>query len=101
MRKKTRLIDMRKTVLIHRVIEDVALDDGMVKGKFTPSEQKPLVKDANGKPLIGMFSYSIVVGIIIYLSAHNGLDIAFAVNFCAQYVFSPKRSHELALKRLA
>ena len=36
--RKTELIDMKQTGLIQRVLEAVGLDDGMVKGKFTPSE---------------------------------------------------------------
>ena len=52
----TGLLEMKQTGLIHRVIEAVGLDDGMMKGDFTPSEQRPLVKDADGKPPIGVFS---------------------------------------------
>ena len=36
--RKTVFIDMKKTGLIQLVLEAVGLDDGMVKGKFTPSE---------------------------------------------------------------
>ena len=97
----TGLIDMKQTVLIQSVIEEVGFNDGMVKEKFTPSYKRPLVKDSNGKPPIGMFRYSGVVGILLYLSGHTNPEIAFTVNCCAQYIFRPKRSHELALKRLA
>lgn len=38
---------------------------------------------------------------LLYLSGHTRPDIAFAVNCCARYMFCPKRSHEMALKRLA
>ena len=86
---------MKQTGLIQRVIEAVVLEDGMVKGKFTPSEQSPLVKDADGEPPSGMFSYSSAVGMLLYLSVNIHPDTAFAVNCCAQYMFSPKRSHEL------
>ena len=92
---------MKETGLIQRVIKAVGLEDGMVKGKFTPSDQRPLVKDDDGKPPSGMFSYSRVVGMLLYLSGHTCPDISFAVNSCAQYMSSPKRSHELSLKRLA
>ena len=51
--------------MIQRVIEAVGLDDGMVKGKFTPSKQRPLVEDSDGERPSGMFSYSSVVGVII------------------------------------
>ena len=91
---------MKQTGLIQRVIEAVVLEDGMVKGKFTPSEQSPLVKDADGEPPSGMFSYSSVVGMLLYFSGHTRPDIAFAVNCCARYMFIPNISHELALNRL-
>ena len=57
----TGLLEMKQTRLIQGVMEAVGLDDGMSKGKFTPSEANPLVKDDNGKPESGMFRYSIIV----------------------------------------
>ena len=73
----------------------------MVKGKFTPSEQRTLVKDADGEPPSGMFRYIVVVGMLLYLSGNTRLDIAFTFNFSAQYMFSTKISHELVLNILA
>ena len=49
----------------------------------------------------GMFSYSSVVSILLYLSSHTHPYIAFSVNSCAQYMFITKRYHELAFKMLA
>ena len=71
-----------------------------MKGKHTPSESKPLIKDLDGEPASGAFSYSSVVGMLLYLSGHTRPDIAFSVNCCARYMFSPRHLHELALKRL-
>jgi hypothetical protein len=90
---------MKQTGLIKRIIEALGLDDG-AKEKFTPSESKPLVKDVNGDLASGAFSYSSVVGMLLYLSGHTCPDITFAVNCCARYMFCPKHSHELALKRI-
>ena len=67
----------------------------MSKGKFTPSEAKPLVKDESGEPTSGMLSYSKVMGMILYLSRHNSPYVYLAMN-----LFIPKRSHKLALKIL-
>ena len=94
------LIEMKQTGLIKRVIEALGLDDGYAKGKHTPAESKPLVKDADGEGAHGGFSYSSVVGMLLYLSGHTRPDIAYAVNCCARYMFCPKHSHELALKRI-
>ena len=94
------LLEMKQTGLIKRVIEALGLDDGYAKGKHTPAESKPLVKDADGEGAHGGFSYSSVVGMLLYLSGHTRPDIAYAVNCCARYMFCPKHSHELALKRI-
>jgi len=96
----TGLMEMKQTGLIDRVIETLGLDLGTTSGKFTPAEAKPLVKDVDGEPALGEFSYSSVVGMLLYLAGHTRPDIAYAVNCCARYMFCPKRSHELALKRI-
>jgi hypothetical protein len=98
--KSTGLIEMKQTGLIKRVIEALGLDDGYVKGKHTPAESKPLVKDEDGEAASCGFSYASVVGMLLYLSGHTRPDIAYAVNCCARYMFAPKHSHELALKRI-
>ena len=74
---------MKQTGLIHSVIEAVGLEDDMVKGKYTPSEQRTLVKDTNGETPSGMLRYISIVGILLYLSGHNRPDIDFTVNCCA------------------
>ncbi len=98
---ETSLLEMKQTGLIKRIIEALGLEDG-AKGKFTPSKSKPLVKDVNGDLASGAFSfsYSSVVSMLLYLSGHTRPDITFAVNCCACYMFCPKHSHELALKRI-
>jgi len=93
------LLEMKQTGLIKRNIEALGLDDGATE-KFTPSESKPLVKDVNGNLACGAFSYSSVVGMLLYLSGHTRPDITFAVNCCAHYMFCPKHSHEIALKQI-
>ena len=40
---ETSLLEMKQTGLIKRIIKALGLDGGC-KGKFTPSESKPLVK---------------------------------------------------------
>ena len=91
---------MKHNGIIKRVIEAVGLDDGTLKGNFTPSQAKSLVKNENGEPASGMFSYSSVVDMLLYLSGNTNPDVAFAANSCARYMFSPKNSYELELKIL-
>ena len=97
---KTGLIYMKHNGIIQRVIEEVFLNDVMPKGKLTPSGAKLLVKDDNGEPASGVFSYRIFVGILLYLYRHTLPNVALAVNFYARYIFSLQRSHGLALKIL-
>jgi hypothetical protein len=52
------LLEMKQMGLIKRVIEALGLDDGYAKGKHTPEESKPLVKNADGEGVHGGFSYS-------------------------------------------
>ena len=37
---------------------------------------------------------------MLYLSGHTQPDITYTVNCCARYMFCPKHSHKLALKRI-
>ncbi len=85
---ETGLLEMKQTGLIKRIIKALRLEDG-AKGKFTPSESKPLVKDVNGDLASGAFSYSSVVGMLLYLSGHTRPDITFAVNCCARDMYCP------------
>ena len=96
----TVLMELKQTGLIDGVIETLGLDVGTTLGKFTPSEAKPLVNDTDGDPSLGDFSYSSVVGMLLYLAGHMQPDVAYAVNCCTRYMFCHKRSHELALKRI-
>jgi hypothetical protein len=72
--------------------------DECAKGIYTPSEFKPLVKDLKGNSASCAFSYSSVVGMLLYLSGYTRPHITFAVNCCAQYMFCPQHLHDLALK---
>ncbi len=44
----TGLLEMKQTGLIERVVEALGLGDGYARGKHTPAETKPLVKDEDG-----------------------------------------------------
>ncbi len=57
----TGLLEMKQTDLIERVVEALGLDDGYARGKHTPAETKPLVKDEDGVAAAEGFSYSRVL----------------------------------------
>ncbi len=67
----TGLLEMKQTGLIEKVVEALDLDDGYARGKHTPAETKPLVKDEDGVPAAEGFSYSSVVGMLFYLLGHT------------------------------
>ena len=48
----------------------------------------------------GQFSYSSVVGMMLYLSGQTRSYITYEVNCCAHYMFYSRNSHELSLKRM-
>ncbi len=73
----TGLLEMKQTGLIERVVEALGLDDGHARGKHTPAETKPLVKNENGVAAAEGFSYSSVVGMLLYLSGHTQPDITY------------------------
>jgi hypothetical protein len=93
-------LEMKQTGLIDRILEALGLDSKMATNKWTPAEAKPLTRDLDGEGPQGSFSYSSVVGMMLYLAGHSRPDIAYAVNCCARYMFSPRLSHEKALKRI-
>jgi hypothetical protein len=74
---ETGLLEMKQTELIIWVIKALGSDDGIVKGKYTPSESKPLVKNLNSEAASGTFSYINVVGMLLYLFRHIRPDITF------------------------
>jgi hypothetical protein len=86
---KTGLPEIKQTRLIKHTIRALGLGNG-AKGKFTPSESKSLVKDVIGELASGAFSYSSIVGMLLYLSGHTCPYIPFSVNCCVHYMFCPK-----------
>ncbi len=59
------------TAILGCFVEALGLDDGYARGKHTPAEIKPVVKDEDGVAAAEGFSYSSVVGMLLYLSGHT------------------------------
>ena len=70
---------MKQTGLTDRILEAMGLDSKLATSKWKPAEHKPLVKDEDGEGPQGTFSYSSVVGMLLYLAGHTRLDISYAV----------------------
>ena len=75
-------------------IQDYNLD-------HNPASQKPLGKDKEGPEFVEKWSYSSVVGMLLYLVANSKPEIAYTVHQCAQFTHNPKASHGIAMKRIS
>lgn len=91
-------IKLSQSGLTKRIIE--ALNIERMPACKTPAAGKPLVKDENGDPPDGNFSYPSVIGMLQFLQSHSRPDITFAVSQCARFTHAPKRSHEIAVERI-
>lgn len=66
-----------------QVIETLGLDVGKTTEKIT-FRSNTSIKDGDGDPVFGDFSYSSVVGMLLHQARHKRPDIDFAVNCCAR-----------------
>jgi hypothetical protein len=92
-------IELTQKGLTKRVIEALGLEMTSTSA-LTPAESRALGADLEGSPCQESYNYASVVGILMYLSNTTRPDLAFAVHQCARFTHCPKRSHELALKRI-
>ena len=91
-----REIEMQQIGLIERVLKATGLQD--CNPDKTPTSQKPLGTDKNGLEFAEQWSYSSVVGMLLYLVANSRPEIAYAVHQCARFTHNPKASHRAAVK---
>ena len=91
---------LKQTGLTRRVVKALGLDNKYSTACSTPAETAALPRDVDGQPASGAINYASVVGMMLYLTGHSRPDCAFAVHQCARYTHEPKRSHEVALKRI-
>ncbi|KAG7373658.1 reverse transcriptase RNA-dependent DNA polymerase [Nitzschia inconspicua] len=91
-------IKLTQKGLILRIIAALGIENE--PAVHTPAAATPLVKDLDGDPPDGSFNYASVIGMLGYLQSNSRPDIAFAVSSAARFTHHPRRSHELALKRI-
>ena len=91
-------IEMQQIGHIERVLKATGLQD--CNPDKTPTSQKPLGTDKNGPEFVEQWSYSSVVGMLLYLAANSRPEIAYAVHQCARFTHNPKASHRAAVKRI-
>jgi hypothetical protein len=58
--------------------------------KSTPVAVAPIGTDASGEPFKEEWSYSQVVGKLLFLSSNSCTDIQLAVHQCAQFIHFPQ-----------
>jgi hypothetical protein len=92
-------LELLQTGLIGRILRVMKLEDAV--STHTPAAKVALGKDEDGPERNDTWSYSSVVGMMMYLAVNSRPDIAFAVNQCARFTHTPKRCHEVALKKIA
>ena len=93
-----REIEMQKIGLIERVLKVTGLQD--CNPDKMPASHKPLGTEKDGPEFAEQWSYSSVVGMLLYLAANSHPKIAYAVHQCARFTHNPKASHRAVVKRI-
>ena len=91
-------IKLKQLGLIERVLKATGLQE--CNPDKTPASQTPLGTDKDGAEFCEKWSYSSVVGMLLYLASNSRPEIAFAVHQCARFTHNPKVSHGQAVKRI-
>jgi len=84
--------------LIEKILKTTNLSE--CNPNWVPAAKQPLAKDLQGEPFGEQWSYSSVIGMLMYLTNNSRPDLAFAVNQCARFVHNPKKSHAVAVKMI-
>jgi hypothetical protein len=96
--------DEKKTFTLTQtgLIEKIAAVTGLENCNHNrvPTTQLALGSDPDGKPMNEKWSYSSVVGMLLYLSTNTRPDIAFGVSQVARFTSNPKQSHATAVKMI-
>jgi hypothetical protein len=83
--------------LINKILQATQMDE--CKPNILPAAF-PLGSDPDGLPMNETWSYSSVIGMLLYLSTNTRCDIAFAVSQVARFSSKPKQSHAIAVKSI-
>ena len=103
LRSRDGSIELTQPRMIQRVLEYVGIDPSSdnVKMHDTPAaSDKILNRDTDGPRRNQTWNYRGVLGCLSYLQSMVRPDITFAVQQCARFANDPRRSHEVALKRI-
>ena len=95
---KMQTVTMTQPGLIKKILATTGLEE--CNPNRAPSSQAGLGADPNGPPSKEPWSYSSVVGMLLYLATNTQPDIAFAVSQVARFNSAPKQSHAAAVKMI-
>ena len=99
---KTKTVkELLQTGLIDRILQALNLDNDNITIRNEPASTTPLGKEITGAPRKEDWSYSSIIGMMLYLASNSRPDIAFAVHQCARFNHCPRLKHEQAVKRIA
>ena len=90
-------IELNQPALIKRIIDSIGLKDQRMHD--TPADVV-LTPDKDGPPRQDSFHFRSLVGQLNYLTASTRPDILYATHQLARFCNDPKRSHEVAAKRI-
>jgi hypothetical protein len=91
-------IELTQSGLINKIIFATGLADA--NPNWTPATQLGLASDPDQPPMRETWSYSSIVGMLLYLSTNTRPDISFAVSQVARFSHSPRQSHATAIKTI-
>ena len=96
--KSSKTITMTQPGLINKIIKATGLEN--CNANKTPASTAALGSDPDGLPMKESWSYSSVVGMLLYLSTNTRPDITYAVSQVARFGANPKQSHASAVKMI-
>ena len=88
----------QKGLLIQIIIAPTGMED--YNPNWVPTSMVALGIDPDGAPMNKTWSYSSIVGMLLYLSTNTRPDIAFAVSQVARFNHLPKKSYATAVKSI-
>ena len=95
-KKSDGTLELTQKGLIKKIIAAVGLEK--CKPNWIPASTESLGLDPTGAPMSDDWSYSSIVGMLLYLSSNTRPDICFAVSQVARFSHSPRQSHASAVK---
>jgi hypothetical protein len=91
---------LRQPGLIEKVIYLMFRLESKPNEHQLPSDKILKPSSINDGPCQLSWSYRCNIGMLNYIATSSCPDISFAMHQCARFSSNPKRSHELAVKRM-